>query len=176
MQNKAAGTSIRHLECRQNGTVFTNTPAPLAIPPCAGPYNRDEVLSKPLQRSSGWRRNAPCPACSKRNIFMKITINNYRFSQTASIILQICSTHCGQLFGQSADVTPEDASGGTDTAASGRFTSFESFDAQIAFHSDAPVFIELHGAKGTGLQALPATDTQLLLDQDNSLMIVRDCV
>ncbi len=38
MHNKAAGTSIRHLVFRQNGSAFTNTPAPLAVPPCAGPY------------------------------------------------------------------------------------------------------------------------------------------
>jgi len=37
MQNKATGTSILHLVFRQNGSAFTNTKAPLTIPPFAKP-------------------------------------------------------------------------------------------------------------------------------------------
>ena len=55
---KAASTSIRHLEFRQNGSAFTNPPAPLAIPPCAGPTYLTWG-AKPLHRSFRCPRKTP---------------------------------------------------------------------------------------------------------------------
>ncbi len=57
-----------------------------------------------------------------------------------------------------------DTTGRADTHA-GRFFVFrQSVNAEVTFYGDFPVVFELHGAKGTGCDAIPAADAKRVVD------------
>ena len=57
-----------------------------------------------------------------------------------------------------------DTTGRADTH-TGRFFVFrQSVNAEVTFYGYFPVVFELHGAKGTGFDAIPAADAKLVVD------------
>jgi len=75
------------------------------------------------------------------------------------------------VFRQTFGVSPYNAPGGAGLAAGRRFIVCKSFDAKITLDCYFPVIIKLHGPEGAGLHTLLATDTQIIINEHDSLII-----
>jgi hypothetical protein len=71
-------------------------------------------------------------------------------------------------------LTKPDTTGGADTHAGRLFIVRQPFQAQIALHGDFPLVVELHGPEGTGLQTGLTADTEIIIDQNNTLGVSGD--
>jgi hypothetical protein len=67
-----------------------------------------------------------------------------------------------------------DASGWAHTHTSGLFIVQQSFNTQVAFDGNFQFIFELHGPEGTGLDTLPASDAEIIVNQNNALLISRN--